>query len=133
SGDVVNHAFTISNRGNANLEIRSVSVDCGCTSIGGHPMVIEPGQSGQFPFGLKTVGLSGRIAPKKVVIASNDPVTPQLTVRLLGTFKKRIEIVPAVASFGTIIMPEPITQVVTVRNNTDKPMQLKLQPPSSKQ
>jgi len=132
-GSDVQQTFEIHNRGNAPLEIRSVRVDCGCTTVGDYPKVIQPGQSGQFLFGLKTTGLNGRIAPKKINIASNDPVTPNLTLQLVGTFRKRIDIQPAAASFGTIITNEPITQVVRIRNNTDTRLKLELQPLASEQ
>lgn len=132
-GDDVEHTFTITNKGDTTLEIRRVSVDCGCTSIGDHPKTLEPGQSGQFPFGLRSATLNGKIAPKKVVIHSNDPGTPELTLQLGGTFKKRIEISPGLASFGTLITPEPVQQTLTIRNNTETPLELTLQPVLSKQ
>lgn len=131
AGPEVEHAFTISNRGKAPLLIRSVRVDCGCTSTGDHPKVLEPGQSGKFPFRLKTLNLNGRIAPKKIHIVTNDPVTPELTLRLLGTFKKRIEVSPMGASFGTILTTQPLNRVFKIKNNTDQPLQLQLQPVNS--
>lgn len=133
SGPDVEHTFVIHNRGQADLEIRGVKVDCGCTIIGDYPKVIAPGESGRFPFGLRTAGLNGKIAPKKVIIRTNDPATPQVTLQMGGTFRKRIEIRPAAAGFGVLITPESKTRTVRIKNNADEPLELKLQPFKSEQ
>ncbi len=133
-GPALEHVFTITNAGNAVLEIKEVKPACGCTVAGNYPPRIEPGASAKFPFTLATIALHGRYE-KSISIFSNDPVTPELRLKLRGEVIRPIEVVPMVAYFGTIIPDAPPpTRMVTITNRTGSPLQLSLVPvpPESK-
>lgn len=127
-GPEYEHSFTISNGGQVPLEILGTRADCsGCTQVGEYPKTIAPGESAKLPVTLRSVTLNGRVR-KNLTLYSNDPVTKELTLRLLGSFKKRIDVQPLSASFGTLITSDPVNRVIKIKNNMDKPLQLKLQP-----
>jgi thiol-disulfide isomerase/thioredoxin len=127
SGQDVQYAFEIYNRGQVALQIRNVRPQCGCTVAGEYPRTIEPGKSGKFPFSVKTAGFRGRQI-KLITIDSNDPVTPTLSLRLLGNFRPYIDVSPAGAFFSPIVGDKPVSRVVKITNNTEAAMTLKLRP-----
>ncbi len=125
AGPDVKYTFEIHNRGNSTLKNTGVHPQCGCTTAGTYPTVIEPGKSGSFPFSIRTTGLRG-LLNKMITISSNDPVTPNLVLRLRGNYKRRIETMPINAGFGTIAGDKPATRIIKIANNTETPLKLKL-------
>ncbi len=132
AGGDLKHAFTLHNRGDAPLQITKVDARCGCTVAGPYPQLLKPGESGDVPFTLRTTGLQGPFA-KAVAIHSNDPVTPVLNLRLRGTAKRRIEVNPQVAAFGILTGSEPAERDLKIKNNTETPLQPKMNVPTSDQ
>ncbi len=126
-GPPLKHAFKITNNGDAPLDISKVKPACGCTLAGDHPKKLEPGQSGEFPFSMQSTKLRGTFE-KGITISSNDPVTPELRLKLRGEVKRYVEVVPAAANFGKITSQEVQERIVNVTNNMDTPLQLTLKP-----
>ena len=87
-GDVVTHAFEITNVGDEPLVISRVTATCGCTTVnditGTH---LEPGESIELIAKFTTYG-SGTFT-KNVNVYSNDPALSNgmLTLRLVGTVR----------------------------------------------
>lgn len=129
SGPTLQHSFSIKNTGDAPLEIKKVKPSCGCTIAGTYPNTIAPGDSGSFPFSMNSSKLRSRFE-KSITISSNDPVTPELRLRLKGEVKNYVDMVPDNANFGRVIGQEPQERVLNITNNTDKPLQLTLDPPA---
>ncbi len=128
-GATLKHTFKIKNDGTAPLEISKVQPGCGCTTAGPHPNKLAPGETGEFSFSLNSAKLSGPYE-KAITISSNDPSNPQLKLKLKGEVKQYVNIVPSTANFGKIFGGEPQERVLKITNNTDKPLELTLEPPA---
>ncbi len=124
-GPTLNHSFKITNEGDVTLQIQKVKPSCGCTIAGQYPRKLEPGETGEFPFALKSAKLRGRFQ-KSITITSNDPVTERMRLTLKGEVKRYVDVSPASASFGRITDQEPRVRELTITNNTDTPLKLTL-------
>lgn len=124
-GPDLRHTFTIKNEGQETLKIEAVRPACGCTVAGKYPMTIAPGESGEFPFATASTRLRGKFE-KGITISSNDPVTPDLQLKIRGEVKHYVDVVPKNVYFGKIGKPEAQTRVVKITNNADKPLELEL-------
>jgi len=127
-GPILNHTFTIRNDGDETLEIRKVKPSCGCTIAGSYTSKIAPGESGEFPFAVKSTRLRGKF-DKAISIMSNDPVTPVFRLRLRGEVKQYVELIPPNVYFSKLVNDEPTTKVITLTNNTENPLELELASP----
>ncbi|MDO8632039.1 MAG: DUF1573 domain-containing protein, partial [Phycisphaerales bacterium] len=128
-GPPLAHSFKITNGGDAPLEISRVKPSCGCTIAGNYPKTIAPGETGEFPFSLASNKLRGHFE-KSITISSNDPVTPDLRLRLKGEVKRYVEVTPPSANFARITSQEPQERIVNLTNNTDNPLKLTLEQPA---
>jgi len=131
-GPALEHSFVIKNTGTTTLQIEKVKPACGCTVAKDYPRKLAPGASGKFPFTLKSSALRGKYK-KTISVTSNDPATPLLKLALQGEVKWEVEVKPTAASFGTIADPtQSHEKLVTLSNNTERPLTLKLRPPLPK-
>lgn len=124
-GPDLEHAFVIKNEGDAELKIHRVKPSCGCTIAGPYPKTIAPGESGEFPFSVKSTRLRGSFA-KWITITSNDPINPNARLQLRGEVRRYVDVVPPNVYFGKIHGDEPTERVLKLANNTDHPMDLTL-------
>lgn len=132
AGPTLKHGFKVKNDGTSTLEISSVRPSCGCTIAGSYPRKLEPGETGEFPFSLNSGKLRGPYE-KSITVASNDPVTPELRLKLKGEIKQYVDVVPAQANFGRVTAGQPQERILKVTNNTEQPLRLELEvPPDSK-
>ncbi len=128
-GPPLKHSFKITNAGDAPLEITRVKPSCGCTIAGDYPKTLAPGASGEFPFSMASNKLRGHFE-KSISISSNDPVTPELRLKLKGEVKRYVEVTPPSANFARITGQEAQERIVSLTNNTDAPLQLTLEQPA---
>ena len=76
--------FTLSNFGDATLVIENVSTTCGCTAALASDTKLAPGSSTVLRVTLETRSYSGKLE-RQVLVRSNDPKTPLLTVKVSAT------------------------------------------------
>ena len=76
--------FTLSNFGDAPLVIENVSTTCGCTAALASDTKLAPGSSTVLRVTLETRSYSGKLE-RQVLVRSNDPNTPLLTVKVSAT------------------------------------------------
>ena len=76
--------FTLSNFGDAALVIENVSTTCGCTAALASDTKLAPGSSTMLRVTLETRSYSGKLE-RQVLVRSNDPNTPLLTVKVSAT------------------------------------------------
>jgi Protein of unknown function (DUF1573) len=86
-GTIVEHTFVINNKGKKELNIRSVTTSCGCTS--GKPTTnkIAPGGSTELRVTFDSherIGMQNKI----ITVISNDPEHSTTLLRIIGTVKK---------------------------------------------
>ena len=86
-GKVLRKEFAIRNFGEAPLVIEGVSTTCGCTAALAAETRVAPGGSTLLQVTLETRRYSGRVE-RQVLVRSNDPKTPLLTVRVSATVEK---------------------------------------------
>jgi Protein of unknown function (DUF1573) len=79
--------FTLRNFGEAQLVIEGVSTTCGCTAAITADTHVEPGGSTQLRVTLQTRSYSGKVE-RQVLVRSNDPETPLLSVMVSATVEK---------------------------------------------
>ena len=124
-GPLLKHSFVIKNEGTEVLKITRVKPSCGCTIAGDYPKELKPGESGSFPFSLTSSKLHGKFE-KAVTVTSDDPVTPNLRLRLRGEVKRYIEMTPMNIQFGKLFGAESQSRVIKLTNNTETAMKLTL-------
>jgi hypothetical protein len=83
-GKTLRKEFTLRNFGDAELVIENVSTSCGCTAALASDKQVKPGGSTLLRVTLETRSYSGRVE-RQVLVRSNDPATPLLTVKVSAT------------------------------------------------
>lgn len=86
-GKTLSKEFVIRNFGDAELVIENVSTTCGCTAAITAESRVKPGGSTQLRVSLETRSYSGKLE-RQVLVRSNDPKTPLVTLRLSTTVEK---------------------------------------------
>ena len=84
--------FRLANEGSADLLVRSVRPTCGCT-VADYDKEIAPGATGEIKAKLDTAGFSGPIT-KSILVMTNDPDTPSLTLVIKGDVQPFVELLP---------------------------------------
>ncbi len=85
AGTPLTFTFKVKNEGDADLEIKSVSPSCGCTSSE-FDKVITSGKQGGITLEVKnTTGYKGDVV-KNATVTTNDPNQPSFTLVLKATF-----------------------------------------------
>ena len=91
-GDAIKHSFILKNAGTADLHITDVKPACGCT-VSEFDKVIKPGGEGKVTATVDTKALQGSIS-KSMLVVTDDPTTPQLTLFLTAFVKPYVEALP---------------------------------------
>jgi hypothetical protein len=86
-GKTLRKEFTLRNFGEAELVIERVTTTCGCTAAITANTRLEPGGATQLSVTLQTRSYSGKLE-RQVLVRSNDPKTPLLSVRVSATVEK---------------------------------------------
>lgn len=131
AGTVVRHDFVVKNTGGTELEIRTVSPGCGCTTAGDWDRRIAPGSQGVIPLQLSTTGFTGNIS-KHIGITSNDPKNPNVSLEIKGVVWNPIDISPTVAVFSVNEGSEaPATRSVRIVSHLEQPITISTPRPAT--
>lgn len=76
--------FVLRNFGDAELVVENVSTTCGCTAALASDKRVPPGGSTQLLVTFETRSYAGKVE-RQVLVRSNDPKTPLLTVKVSAT------------------------------------------------
>ncbi len=101
-GEVINHVFTFTNTGNADLEITRTRTTCGCTAGVISENVLAPGESGEIRASFNTRGYRGRRS-MPIYVHSNDPAHPTVQLKIETTVKNFAAFAPRNLNFGQVI------------------------------
>lgn len=120
SGDVVEHAFVLENRGDETLRIHRILTSCGCTAPKARRLEIEPGEKTGLEIKLD---LHGRSGPQKqnVTLHTNDPENRTATLSLAGVAVPPIAITPRTLNLGLIQEAQSAQGVVELKSTTGEP------------
>lgn len=87
NGEIVSRDVTVTNTGEADLFVDSVSTTCGCTTASLEPMTVPAGGSAslhiEFDSGAHGPELTGQVM-REIYLASNDPKTPEAKVSFVA-------------------------------------------------
>lgn len=93
--------FTLRNAGRAPLVFKNVHADCTCTHAGVDRALLAPGETTVLRATYHTPERTGR-AGANIAIETNDPTRPTALVRIEGTIRPVLQLVP-----GTLYLEGP--------------------------
>jgi len=114
NGPVVTHVFRLKNLGPEAIHIASVTGACGCTAILASSSSLAAGEEGAVEVALDTYRLTGEQA-KSVVVHSDDPIRPQLTLTLHGSVSTQVSARPSRVYLGRLPVGAVVSQHVDVQ------------------
>ncbi len=124
AGDaVIEHVFELRNTGDAQLLIKAIRPDCGCTSIKADNLEAPPGGIVQIHVRLSLKGLTGRVR-KRLIVESNDPLKPLFTLTLTGTAVPGVELRPERISLGAVTIDSNDIIGVDINFRTNRPIHI---------
>ena len=133
-GEKCETEVSIKNEGNFDLTITNIRTSCGCTlakpKSGGqwNNKILKPGESDMMQLSYNTKKAASKVS-QTITIDSNDPSTPSYQFMVKGEVKHICKIEPGDrVTFGRIERDQAATQGVTLTSQTDKPIDLKLDP-----
>jgi len=117
--------FHIQNTGNAPLTT-TVTSSCGCTVATKPKSPLQPGESDVFTitYDTRRAGAAG----KKVMINSNDPTQPTISIDVKGTVKPIFAATPPDCNFANADENTVATQTVRLENQYPEPLPLRIKP-----
>ncbi|NOT01383.1 MAG: redoxin family protein [Phycisphaerales bacterium] len=126
SGNKIDHTFEVKNTGTSILKINKVKPSCGCTVAKQYDKEIAPGATGKIPISIDTTRLQSRIT-KTISVESNDPDEATMRLTVTGTVNQRVSIEPNNGgTFGRVKPNELLKRTLTLKNNTETPVELTL-------
>ena len=95
-GDEAEAVFVLENQGQADLLVKRVMAGCGCTvvqKLTDAEKVIRPGAKLELKVTFNSKGRPGKNS-KAVVVVTNDPDEPRMSLRITGTVETFFQILP---------------------------------------
>ncbi len=124
AGEVVEHTFTLTNKGDKTLEINEVKTTCSCTVAQISTERIPAGGTAEVTLKLDLHLLKGR-QYRTAIVMSNDPITPNLQLSLVGNSVYHVDLNPPQVRFGRFENYEPRTETLTLKaDNTVEPFKV---------
>lgn len=131
-GETIGQTFKFANRGDAQLEITAVEPTCGCTSALPVPNKLGPGQSGQIEIKIATAGLAagsrtpaeGVSMSKTVIVRSNDPKQPAVTLTINGSVIPEIAFSEPSVYFGSNPRGKEVRKELLLEIAPDRPVKV---------
>ncbi|MGE5234028.1 MAG: DUF1573 domain-containing protein [Acidobacteriota bacterium] len=122
AGDKLVWEFTVRNDGQAPLLISDVRPSCACT-VASFDKTIAPGATGRVRVELDTQGMSGSMS-KQLVVMTNDPTNPSLTLTLQATLRPHFAASPDYLRFIAVEQDAAQTQSSTIASPDFADLQL---------
>ncbi|MFH1968701.1 MAG: DUF1573 domain-containing protein [Verrucomicrobiota bacterium] len=119
----VPHTFVLANEGEAPLAIYRVQTDCGCTRVRLKDKIIHPGEQATVQVRLILKGRAGG-QHKRVMIDSNDPDHPRLTLSLIGSAVAEVAVKPDRIYWGNLRSDASEVKTVDIRFDDSAPVQI---------
>lgn len=109
------HAFTVWNRGDSDLQILAVKSGCGCTSANAGENTVKPGSSTAIKARFSPQGRKG-VQRKEISVLSNDSATPVLTLQMACDIQLSIDSDASGFYFGRLASPsQAVSRTVHLR------------------
>ena len=114
-GKKVQHDFIIKNSGDAPLQIKQLSADCGCTAAKPSSSLILPGKSAEVQVTFDSTNFSGSVQ-KSVTMTTNAGKMPSYIFKLNGNIIDELQVTPRQLSLGPITAGVAKQVTITVTN-----------------
>jgi len=121
-GEKISAVFEVKNTGDKTLQITQVRPTCGCT-VADFDKTIEPGQTGKVHAEVDTAAFLGPIS-KAVLVFSDDPTTPQVSLVIKADVRAFIEVKPRPIIRFNALQGEPTTDKVTLVASDGTPFRI---------
>jgi hypothetical protein len=115
----------LQNIGNDTLRIISIEPSCGCTTIKRPKDFLPPGASDVVEIEFNSSGYHAGKAEKYVRIMTNDPASPNVSVKFHVLIKELLEATEHNFWLGEIPLNQPTTKTLTVKNVSGAPLTIK--------
>jgi hypothetical protein len=118
--------ITVSNAGNAPLQITSVKTSCGCTAAHKPKEVLSPGESDTLEI---VYNAKKKVGPanQTVTVTSNDPLKPSVGIKVSGDVKQLYKLNPPTGlAFGRLVKDTVESRTLEIENTYTDKMFLKL-------
>lgn len=125
-GEDMTHKITVTNGGNAPLQITGVKTSCGCTAAKKPKDVLSPGESDTLEI---VYNAKKKVGPanQTVTITSNDPLKPSIGIRVIGDVKQLYKFNPQGGlAFGRLVKDTVESRTLEIENTYTDKMHLKL-------
>lgn len=121
-GEKLSAVFEVLNSGTEPLQINQVRPTCGCT-VADFDKTIAPGQKGKIHAEVDTAAFLGPIS-KAVLVYSNDPSTPQVSLVVKADVRAFVEVKPRPIIRFNALQGEPATEKVTLVASDGTPFRI---------
>lgn len=123
SAQVVEHSFVLKNNGDAELFIKAIRPDCGCIAVRSDLLALPPGGSTSIDVRLALKGLRG-VMRKRVIVESNDPVSPLFSLILKGEATTGVTIRPERIALGAVTLDSNDIHDIDILFHTNRPIHI---------
>lgn len=117
----VSGVFKFKNTGDGVLKLERPKPDCGCTLTELKPDTLQPGETGELAFTLH-LGLVKAQFDKTIAVKSNDPETPEVTLRVKADYTPLYDINPLTLAPNLAFGVEEAAQFTTLTRTDGKPL-----------
>lgn len=118
----LHHTFVIKNEGDEDLNLGKVRACCGA-KVKVAKKVLKPGEKLDIPFEMKLKGRKGT-QDKNIFIASDDPKTPYLNLKIKGSVKRYYQITDRYIRLDNISTDSVINEKVVITQEKDFPFEI---------
>ncbi len=122
-GVEVVHEYPMKNIG-ANPLRMTLKPSCGCIVVKDRKVEIAPGETATIPITIRTKDLYGIVDDKRVVIHTNDPAHPELSIKIKVVVTRPLEISPPKIPFNRLLAVDTVTKETKVYAQHDRPFEI---------
>lgn len=120
---VVSGLFRFKNVGDGLLKVEPPRPSCGCTVAELKPDKLLPGESGELPFTLH-LGQSKALFDKRIVVRSNDPDSPEVTLSIKADYTPLYDVNPLTLAPKLAYGVNEAIESATITRTDGAPIQL---------
>lgn len=117
----VSGVFKFKNTGDNVLKVEPPKPSCGCTITEVKPDTLEPGETGELAFTLHLGQVKAQF-DKTIAVKSNDPETPEVTLRVKADYTPLYDINPLTLAPNLAFGVEEAAQFTTLTRTDGKPL-----------
>jgi len=115
--------FAFTNSGGGELRVLQLEPTCGCTTALLASPLLLPGGRNTIRVVFDSESFAGEVR-KEIIVHSNDPARPAVTLRLTALVEAEVEFEPAAVTFDAVRPGELLRQPVAITNRRAEPVRI---------